>query len=578
MAMDFSDTTGTRAFGRLPLSNIVPFSYRDGATFADILYGLRDYVNNAVIPGFNETVNDAIIKFEDALIAAEKKFITAEGSWTTKFNAFMADVDKEIKTLNDSAFSDLINDGVSLTSRALRTSFVRRDEFVTNALDYQVAGVDTASWIELAIDSVPAHSVLTFPTALTISLNRPVNVDKPVILRGGKFKTSGIAFNVTSSDVTLDDVTIDGPGLDAVYLSKSAAINVAGNISKYLTNINIRNCVINGVRDTGIQAEYVKEFEIVNNTISVFKYAGIMMLSVEDGDCSYNIISDAYQAATQSNSYGIAVSDLINTVEGRSRNVNVTFNTVKNIPLWEGIDTHGGDNIFIAFNTVEECKNGIVATVGNNNRVTAPINCRIIANSVYAPILTTTTTTTGVALGGSAAANPLHPLYTDAIVALNTLSRVTIPVSLPTNTGDTVSRLRSIMQMNSGTGGIVVIDSDDTGWVPITKYGNFAEGYASNSSYPVMIRVMREGKGKVVKIEGAVSLVTSETRTNNIFFIFTDESIIPPYDKIMLGESRGVVAPYANAKLSVNTAGSFRTVFPADIYTTNFTVTSEYAL
>lgn len=584
--MGISDTVVTRGYGRLPLSNIVPFTYRDGMTFADLLYSLRNYVTDDLHPdlaknidALTESLNKELADFGIEFDETQAGLTETVNGWSALFDGFKGDITGSLAPLNDAAIASLFGNAASETSKLLYGSFIRRNEFTVNALDYRPlasTGNKDSAWIQNAVNSVPDNTLLTFPRDMTFTLDVPVNINRAIDIQGGNFNASAVAFNITSSNVSLDRMTFTGPGIDAVYISKSATINVKGTAAAYLENVHINGCKITGIRDTGIQLEFVKDFTVTRNKIKTFKYAGIMLLSAEDGEASYNIVSDAYQPANLTNSYGIAVSDLINTVANRSRNVTVMFNQISNIPLWEGLDTHGGDNIVFAFNTVTECKNGIVITVGNNDRVTAPINCRVLANKVSAPELTKTTTTTGVALGGSNPGNPNHPLYTDAIVTMNTLGGVTIPVSLPTNTGGQVSQLRSILSMNTGSNGKVVLESEDSGWQLLSNYGTFAPGYASNSGYPARARIIREGKRTTIKFEGAISL-TAEPRNNNVFFTFTDPAFIPAYDKLM-GEARGVATPFATSRLSINTAGSFRTVFPSDTYTTNFTISTEVVI
>lgn len=130
--MDISDTAGTRGYGRFPLSNIVPFTYRDGATFADLLYGLRDYIRETVVPGVDENMDKLASELTSALTKAEKDFNAGRADWTKRFNTFMATVEASMLPITDTAASQLIENVSSLTRHSLM------DNFATSGAGYDI--------------------------------------------------------------------------------------------------------------------------------------------------------------------------------------------------------------------------------------------------------------------------------------------------------------------------------------------------------------------------------------------------------------------------------------------------------
>lgn len=61
-----------------PLTNIVPFTYRDGTTFLETLEKLRVWLNNSLVPEFNAGIDNAIKEFQRGIDNAEKRVIETE--------------------------------------------------------------------------------------------------------------------------------------------------------------------------------------------------------------------------------------------------------------------------------------------------------------------------------------------------------------------------------------------------------------------------------------------------------------------------------------------------------------------
>lgn len=103
-------TTGSGAFPWTipPITNITPFTYRDGASYLEILYGLRDYITGTLEPKFVLDIERIIADFNAGL-----------SSWETKFNDFIDEVTAEIAVLNDNAVANLLTAPASVTRQAL---------------------------------------------------------------------------------------------------------------------------------------------------------------------------------------------------------------------------------------------------------------------------------------------------------------------------------------------------------------------------------------------------------------------------------------------------------------------------
>jgi len=64
-------TNGTFPYIIPPLTNISPFTYRDGGTYLEILYALRDYINNNLRGEFNDEMQRIIDDFNAGIVNME---------------------------------------------------------------------------------------------------------------------------------------------------------------------------------------------------------------------------------------------------------------------------------------------------------------------------------------------------------------------------------------------------------------------------------------------------------------------------------------------------------------------------
>jgi hypothetical protein len=95
-----------------PINNITPFTYRDGVTYLEILYKLRDYVNETLRPEFDAEMERIIEEFNAGIANAEEHFTVtkaaidaAQAALTTYVNTETAEarqyVDDAIELINN---------------------------------------------------------------------------------------------------------------------------------------------------------------------------------------------------------------------------------------------------------------------------------------------------------------------------------------------------------------------------------------------------------------------------------------------------------------------------------------------
>lgn len=281
----------------------------------------------------------------------------------------------------DTAVAGYINT-TSQTSTALNRAYRRG----YSPREFGVVGNgttdDTAAW-NTALSSVPAGATITCPEGDRYKLTGPVNASKPVTIENGEFlpRNTGACIQISASDVTLRGVKFTSTTASPPEATHRI-INAVGTSSARLRNITVENCTIDKTRYIGVWLEWCEDVTVVGNRITDFQYAGIIFISVNRGEASSNIIRNGLQEGGIANTYGIAATDLANTLAARSRDILITRNLVDNIPRWEGIDTHGGERITITDNVVTRCYDGISAVGGSSSRVSAPRSVVISGNTI----------------------------------------------------------------------------------------------------------------------------------------------------------------------------------------------------
>lgn len=120
--------------GMSPMSHVVPFTYKDGMTFLELLKSFQWFINEQLVPELNKRIDDVNAIIDEELA----KFADVSESWQTAFDEFMANVNAELRALNDEAVSQLVADAGSELRVALDAWFDNRfDSRFEHRLDDQ---------------------------------------------------------------------------------------------------------------------------------------------------------------------------------------------------------------------------------------------------------------------------------------------------------------------------------------------------------------------------------------------------------------------------------------------------------
>lgn len=115
--MDISATTPNGAFPYVipPISNITPFTYRDGWTYLELLYALRNYVTKTIVADMNKNSADSAAAFQAGIANAEKVITDLSAHWDSQYANLAANFTAEVRALSEQAISDTVADTASTT-------------------------------------------------------------------------------------------------------------------------------------------------------------------------------------------------------------------------------------------------------------------------------------------------------------------------------------------------------------------------------------------------------------------------------------------------------------------------------
>jgi parallel beta-helix repeat protein len=250
---------------------------------------------------------------------------------------------------------------------------------------------DTAAF-QAAIDNAPRRGIVDIPAAaVAYRISNVLTISRPVTIRGlGSAPLMKMAsldtamFYVYSSNVIIKNLTLDG--FQSATFQPNALGIWCGGAPR--ANLSFTNLVLKHWED-GIGVSHASNAKIANCTISDIVYAGVEFDSVTGGVITNNTISNCHgDTLGHPTCYGIAVSRNVGpgelTSDPNSSNVTVSNNTISDV-AWEGIDTHGGQNLSFIGNKLYRCLNGIAVMSSTNfagTYVYPPVNCTVDGNII----------------------------------------------------------------------------------------------------------------------------------------------------------------------------------------------------
>ncbi len=274
-------------------------------------------------------------------------------------------------------------------------------------------GLNNQTCLTRAIAACAAGGVLKFfPGTYTVAGQWTINKGCEIDLNGATLYFSTNDTNqgviVTTSNVEIYNGTINGPQYAALNTSQVGIYAYGVDASNYISGLNLHDLEISGWGYSGITSEFIEKFNIERVHAYDIVYAGIQIRSSQDGSVINNKVHDIDSGNVCLNSYGIVCTkgEGSEAVKPVCKRINVHHNHVWNVKHWEGLDTHGGEQISFVGNQVTNCYTGIMVGVyesDTHGAYAAPKRCLITHNVVYTDnaIIALADTYVGIILHGN---------------------------------------------------------------------------------------------------------------------------------------------------------------------------------
>jgi Right handed beta helix region len=219
------------------------------------------------------------------------------------------------------------------------------------------AQIPCGSSLQDRINATPTGGLLDLAGCSYTIVSNNVAVARSMTIKGGTLRASASGLLIMASNVTVSGMSLVGPGYDAQRYHFGISVRGASATS-YVSNVTLSGNAISAWDGDGIDASFVDGFTFSNNVISNIWDAGIGGTSVRNGHISGNHV---FNVVGTPNAYGIILSRMYGTlaVYPRSSDIEVSGNTVEDVPNWDGINTHAGQRIQISNNIVRRSRNAI---------------------------------------------------------------------------------------------------------------------------------------------------------------------------------------------------------------------------
>ncbi|KXS42811.1 MAG: PKD domain-containing protein [Methanolobus sp. T82-4] len=222
--------------------------------------------------------------------------------------------------------------------------------------------------IKAAVNAIDKGTILV--DSGTYMISSPVSLKSNIELVGNNAVLKGYKMFTISSATNVRISGFEFTGPDALYGSVASGSGLIDIVNS--KNILIEGNTFRNFRDYGVNVAVSstshsnEQISIRDNEFLDYGYAGVMIgkqsyqIYVED-----NTFKNINTRAVNGNAYGIAVAKGSNSYK-HSEYIYIRHNWIENSPIWEGIDSHGANHVYIQNNTVLNCKVPIAVSYQTN--------------------------------------------------------------------------------------------------------------------------------------------------------------------------------------------------------------------
>ncbi|NNU89754.1 glycosyl hydrolase family 28-related protein [Anoxybacillus sp. CHMUD] len=247
--------------------------------------------------------------------------------------------------------------------------------FVVNVKSFGAKGdgvTNDAPAIQNAINSLTNGGIVYIPpgtyligTSLTVPSNitiRGAGMDVTILKDHSSLGANRIFYIQGTSDSYIKNICIEcltiqnGTAQTGAYTSGKDGIRI-----EYVDGFRMCDCKITEIQGAyGLVTKFSKNIHVLRNIFYRVTYSGMTVLVECENIKVLDNIFDTVTSTNYANVYTFATGgEKLNEGQFFLKNLWVERNKFLNNPLWEGIDTHGGENIFFRKNYIENTSVGI---------------------------------------------------------------------------------------------------------------------------------------------------------------------------------------------------------------------------
>jgi hypothetical protein len=271
---------------------------------------------------------------------------------------------------------------------AIRNLGVRVEQFGVVGAASAGAAVNYATELQQAINAAVTLKVpLIFAPGLFYRSDTALTHSGPLVISGygaTLYTAAAITLLVPGSDLTIDGLTLQGPytgfnansyGIKGGGTANGAATPPTRKSKMRFTDVTLRN-----FGSGGAWIEYAEDVVWTAPVVKECGWHGIIHMSTNDAQVLLPNVDTIYpNPGSGYNAYGIgfgAEQPTNDTVRYPTcSRGQVWGGTVRNIPDWHGLDTHGGIEITFNGTTCIDCRRGAVMTFSDYS---GPLRCSIV--------------------------------------------------------------------------------------------------------------------------------------------------------------------------------------------------------
>jgi hypothetical protein len=295
----------------------------------------------------------------------------------------------ELSASGGSALVGFVQSGTSPTAEtvqsALRNLGVRVEQFGVVGAATAGAAVNYATEIQRAIDAAVTLKVpLIFAPGLFYRSDTKLTHSGPLVISGYDatlYTAAAITLLEPSSDLTIEGLTFQGPytafNADSYGIKGGGSLNGAGVAPTRKSRMRFTDVTLKNFGSGGAWIEYAEDVVWVAPVVKECGWHGIIHMSTNDVQVLLPNVDTIYpNPGSGYNAYGIgfgAEQPSNDTVRYPTcSRGQVWGGTVRNIPDWHGLDTHGGIDITFNGTICIDCRRGAVITYSSYS---GPLRC-----------------------------------------------------------------------------------------------------------------------------------------------------------------------------------------------------------